>query len=65
MPSDLLCAGDQVTASTGEQGQLVLLNSDGITGYVRVKTTQGWVVMRMPLENLDKSEQADERTENC
>jgi hypothetical protein len=48
-----LRVGDYVRSSTGEVGELVALNSDGVTAYVRFQNNgKGLALGRFPLENL-------------
>jgi hypothetical protein len=53
MATESLNLGDRVKASTGEEGELVVLNADGTTAYVRLsETDSGAVIRRLPLSSL-------------
>ena len=54
--------GDHVQTLTGERGELIAINSDGISGYVEIWTGDNrLIILRILLDNLTKVSDAPPR----
>ena len=52
-----LVVGDRVKTLTGEEGELVVLNTDGISAYVRFDVDgKGAMITRLLLDSLTRIE---------
>jgi hypothetical protein len=55
MATERLKMGDRVRTSTGEQGDLITLDSDGLWGHVQIDANSlGARIVRIPLIHLAK-----------